>query len=186
MNYRKATIGIAILTGALALVVWNMQKQQGRIKIDTARSDYRMQDFLLQAFGEDGRLAFSLRSPLLERNVDGKSVDIQKPVFEFPDKDNQNWTALSDTAWVSDRAREVQLRNNVLINGPISPLGLKTEISINQISIFPKEKRMASDQRVTIRHGTSILEGTGLDADMNERRVRLLAEVKARYVPTPP
>jgi lipopolysaccharide export system protein LptC len=186
MNYRKATVGIAILTGAMAIVVWTMQKQQDRVKSVSVQSDYRMQDFLLQAFSENGKLAFSLRSPLLERNVDGKSVDIQKPVFEFPDKDNQNWTAVSDTAWVSDRAREVQLRNNVLITGPISPLGLKTEIRIDRISIFPKEKRMASDQRVTILHGTSILEGTGLDAKMDERRIRLLAKVKARYVPTPP
>jgi lipopolysaccharide export system protein LptC len=186
MNYRKATLGIAILTGALAVVVWDMRKQQSQVKTVAIRSDYRMQDFQIQAFSENGNLAFSLRAPLLERNIDGKSVDIQKPVFEFPDKDEQSWTAVSDNAWVSDRAHEVQLRNNVLISGPTSPLGLKTEITIDQISIFPKEKRMASDRRVTIRHGTTILEGTGLDADMDERRVRLLAEVKARYVPTPP
>lgn len=186
MNYRKATLGIAILTGALALLVWDMHKQQARVKSVSAQSDYRMLDFLLQAFGEDGKPAFSLRSPLLERNVDGKSVDIQKPLFEFPDKDGKSWHAASETAWVSNRAREVQLRKNVLITGPVSAQGLITEIRIDQISIFPNEKRMASDQRVTIRHGTSILEGTGLEADMAERRVRLLAEVKARYVPTPP
>ena len=186
MNYRKASAGIAILTAALALVVWSMHKQQVRVKTVTAQSDYRMQDFLLQAFGEDGKLAFSLQSPLLERNSDGKSVDIEKPVFAFPDKDGENWHAVSDAAWVSDRAREVQLRKNVLITGPASPLGLETEIRIDQISIFPKEKRMASDRRVTIRHGTSILTGTGLDADKDARRVRLLAEVKARYVPSPP
>lgn len=185
MNYRKTTIGIAVLAGALAVLVWNMHKQQVRGKAVSARTDYRMQDFLLQAFGEDGELAFSLKSPLLERNTDGKSVDIEKPAFEFPDRDGNSWHAVSDTAWVSDRAREVQLRDNVLITGPASPLGLQTEIRIDRISIFPKEKRMASDQRVTIRHGTSILTGTGLDADMDERRVRLLAEVKARYVPTP-
>lgn len=186
MNYRKATLGIAVLTGAMALLVWNMHKQETREKSVSARSDYRMQDFLLQAFGEDGKPAFSLRSPLLERNIDGKSVDILKPRFEFPDKDGSNWHAASETAWVSDRAREVQLRRNVLITGPVSARGLQTEIRIEQISIFPKEKRMASDRRVTIQHGTSILEGTGLEADMNERRIRLLAEVKARYVPTAP
>lgn len=184
MNYRKATVGIAMLTAALALVVWNMHRQQVRIRTVAVQSDYRMQDFLLQAFGEDGKLAFSLQSPLLERNADGKSVDIEKPVFEFPDKHGENWHAVSDAAWVSDRAREVQLRDNVLITGPASPLGLKTEIGIERISIFPKEKRMASDRRVTIRHGTSILAGTGLEADMDERRIRLLAEVKARYVPS--
>ena len=186
MNYRKAALGIAVLTGAMAVLVWNMHKQEAREKSVSARSDYRMQDFLLQAFGEDGKPAFSLRSPLLERNIDGKSVDIQKPKFKFPDKDGSNWHASSETAWVSDRAREVQLRSNVLITAPVSANGLNTEIRIDQISIFPKEKRMASDRRVTIRHGTSILEGTGLEADMGERRIRLLAKVKARYVPISP
>ena len=138
MNYRKASLGIAVLTAVLAVVVWDMHKQQERVKTISVRSDYRLQDFVLQAFGEDGTTAFSLRSPLLERNDDGKSVDIQKPVFEFPDKDGKSWHAVSETAWVSDRAREVQLRDNVLITSPISALGLETEIRIDQISIFLK------------------------------------------------
>ena len=186
MNYRKATLAITVLAAGMGLLVWQMHKQQKLERPVTARSDYRMQDFLLQAFGEDGDPAFSLKSPLLERSIDGKSVEILKPVFEFPDSGGGEWHARAKTAWVSERAREVQLRDDVRITGPVSKQGLHTEIRVDRISVFPKEKRMASDRRVTIRHGTSILEGTGLDADMDQRRVRLLSEVNARYVPSSP
>lgn len=186
MNYRKATLAITVLAAGMGLLVWQMQKQQKHETPAAARSDYRMQDFFLQAFGEDGDSAFSLKSPLLERSIDGKSVEIVKPLFEFPDNRGGQWHARAETAWVSERAREVQLRDDVRITGPVSAQGLQTEIRINRISVFPKEKRMASDRRVTIRHGTSILEGTGLDADMDQRRFRLLSEVNARYVPPPP
>ncbi|MFN5702509.1 MAG: LPS export ABC transporter periplasmic protein LptC [Gammaproteobacteria bacterium] len=34
---------------------------------------------------------------------------------------------------------------------------------------------------MTVNHGRSILSGVGLEADMKQRRVQLLAKVTARY-----
>ena len=138
----------------------------------------------MQAFNEDGKTAFSLKSPLLERDPDGKSLTIQKPEFVFPGEEaDRNWGAVAASAWVSDRAREIRLQQNVLITGPVSHKGLKTEFSANELSIFPKENRLRSAGQVTVNHGRSILSGVGLEADMKQRRVQLLAKVTARYAP---
>jgi lipopolysaccharide export system protein LptC len=138
----------------------------------------------MHAFNEDGKTAFSLKSPLLERDPDGKSLTIQKPVFVFPGEEtSQNWGAVADSAWVSDRAREIRLQQNVLISGPVSPKGLKTEFSAAELSVFPKENRLRSTGLVTVSHGRSILSGVGLEADMKQRRVQLLSKVTARYAP---
>ncbi|WP_297800735.1 LPS export ABC transporter periplasmic protein LptC [Arenimonas sp. GDDSR-1] len=184
MNYRKATLAMSIAVAALAMVVWDMRGDRDQQAEKTARSDYRLQDFSMHAFNEDGRTAFSLRSPLLERDPDGKSLTIAQPVFVFPgDEAGQNWGAVADSAWVSDRAREIRLQDNVRVTGPVSPKGLKTEFSAAELSVFPKENRLHSNGVVTVNHGRSILSGTGLEADMKQRRVRLLAKVTARYAP---
>jgi lipopolysaccharide export system protein LptC len=184
MNYRKATLAMSVAVAVLAMVVWDMRGERDQQAEKSARSDYRLQDFSMQAFNEDGKTAFSLKSPLLERDPDGKSLTIQQPVFVFPGEEtDQHWAAAADSAWVSDRAREIRLQQNVLISGPVSPKGLKTEFSAAELSIFPKENRLHSSGRVTVTHGQSILRGVGLEADMKQRRVQLLSKVTARYAP---
>jgi lipopolysaccharide export system protein LptC len=183
MNYRRATAGLALLVAALGLVVWNMRPEKTQKTAQALKSDYRLIDFTMMAFDEDGKESFSLTAPLLERDPEGKSLTITTPAFTFPDHDAHIWTANAKSAWVSDKAREVQLRKQVKITGPISPKGLRTEFSADALSIFPKENRIHSDEWVTITHGTTILKGLGLEADMKTRRVQLLAKVQAHYAP---
>lgn len=183
MNYRKATLGLTLLVAALGLVVWNMRPENSQQSTQALKSDYRLIDFTMMAFDEDGKETFSLSAPLLERDPEGKSLTVSKPAFTFPDQDNQIWTANAESAWVSDKAREVKLREQVKIVGPRSPRGLHTEFNSDVLSIFPKENRLHSDEWVTIRHGTSILKGLGLEADMKTRRVQLLAKVQVHYAP---
>jgi len=183
MNYRKGALAMSLLVAALGVVVWDMRGQRER-RVDTAvRSDYRLERFRMSAYGEDGSIAFGLSSPLLERAADGKTLDIETPAFVFPAEGGRSWQAGAERAWVSDRAREIQLRGDVRIVGPVSKRGLRTEFSADRLSVFPKDDRIASPGWVTVSHGTSILKGKGLEADMKQRRVKLLSEVTARYAP---
>lgn len=183
MNYRRATLALSIVVVGLGIVVWDMRKTDNKPVSVSSRSDYRLTDFSMQAFDDQGRVSFSLQSPKLERDPEGKTLSIQQPVFEFPGEDQKPWQARANSAWVSDRATEIQLRNQVKITGPVSPRGLQTEFTSELLSIFPKQQRISSPDWVTIQHGRSILKGKGLEADMKQRRVKLLAEVQARYVP---
>ena len=175
---------MSLLVAALGVVVWNMRPEKDTRGATSVHSDYRLIDFQMHSFDENGNINFSLAAPLLEREPDGKSLIIEQPQFTFPSKTQQLWHASSDSAWVSDRAREVQLRKNVIITAPKSPRGVISQFSSNQLSVFPKENRIHSDEWVTIRQGTTILKGLGLEADMNQHRVQLLAKVQAHYAPT--
>ncbi len=184
MNYRKATLGLTLAVAALGLVVWNMRPEKSQKTNQALKSDYRLVDFTMMAFNDKGEEAFSLSAPLLERDPEGKSLTISKPAFTFPGDDDGRWAANAGSAWVSDKAREVQLRQQVKIIGPLSPKGLRTEFNAERLSVFPKENRIHSEEWVTITHGTTILKGLGLEADMKTRRVQLLAKVQAHYAPT--
>lgn len=183
MNYRKATLGLTLIVASLGLVVWNMRPENSESANQALKSDYRLLDFTMMAFNDKGQESFSLSAPLLERDPEGKSLAISQPAFTFPGDKNEIWTASAGSAWVSDKAREVELREQVRIIGPNSPKGLHTEFNSERLSIFPKENRIHSDEWVTITHGTSILKGLGLEADIKQHRVQLLAKVQAHYAP---
>ena len=181
MNYRKATAGLTVLVGLLTLVVWNLQPTEDLSKTATINSDYRLLDFKLMTFNEQGRESFSLAAPLLERDPAGKTVTMTKPVFTFPGSENEAWTARSDSAWVSDKAREVQLRDNVTMLGPPSTEGLQIELTTKKLIIFPKEYKIIGNDWVNINYGNSIMRGFGLEADIKQHRVQLLSKVQVHY-----
>lgn len=183
MNYRKASLAMSVVVAALAIMVWDMQDKHAQQAENAVRSDYRLQDFSMHAFNEAGQTAFSLKSPLLERDPDGKSLTIQQPAFVFPGDAGQNWSAVAGRAWVSDRAHEIRLQQNVQITGPVSAAGLHTAFSAAELSVFPETHRLYSNGQVRVTHGRSLLSGYGLEADMKQRRVQLLAKVTARYAP---
>ena len=181
MNYRKATAGLSVLVGLLAIAVWNMQPKIKQTKGDALTSDYRLLDFQMMAFNDEGQASFSLSAPLLERDSAGKTVIVSKPVFTFPGDANEVWLARSDSAWVSDKARIIKLRDNVKIIGPPSQSGQQVEFNTSELTVYPKQDLITGDDWVTIRHGSSILKGLGLKADIKQHRVQLLTKVQAQY-----
>lgn len=186
MNYRKATIGLSLLVAALSIIVWNIRPEDKLPTIQSDKSDYRLLNFQMTAFNEQGNESFSLTAPLLERDPAGKTISITKPEFIFPGEGKEQWHATADSAWVSEKAREVQLRQNVTIHSPASPAGVQAILRTKQLTIFPKEDRIQTNEWVTINHGSSILKGLGLEANIKQHRVQLLSKVQAHYAAQTP
>jgi lipopolysaccharide export system protein LptC len=67
--------------------------------------------------------------------------------------------------------------------GPPSPLGDRTHFNTEHLQVFPKQDLAQSQDRVTVSRADSILQGTGLRADMRSHHIQLLADVKGRYAP---
>ena len=176
-----------VLIFALALVttfiVWNLRSSP-RVKAEgPARSDYVLHNFEMTTLDENGKEAFTLKSPYLERDPKGKTLSILTPKFSFPDKQGGKWYAESGNAWIGPKAEEVRLQDKVEMVGPKSEKGLQTRFSAPQLSIFPKKNTAQSKDVVTITRADSILQGRGLQVDMQAKRFQLLADVKGRYAP---
>lgn len=171
---------LAIALGSYA--AWQWQQRQVPPAEPVVRSDYVLRDFDLTALNELGTEAFTVQSPYLEREPDGRSMNIRLPRFTFP-SDQGPWQARSDTAWVSDRAQEVQLRGGVDLVGPATASGQRTRFTTALLSVFPDEQRASTDDRVNIARGESTYAGTGLRVDMAIKRFQLLNDVKGHYAP---
>lgn len=175
-----ALIGLAIVA---SLAIWQLREQSTPRIQDTARSDYVLNNYELVSLDSDGKEAFTVKGPYLERDPSGKSLTLRTPQFSFPDEKGGHWLTTSDIAWVADKGTEVRLIDHVVMVGPITPNGDRTHFNTEHLQVFPKKNLVQSDDPVTISQTASILQGRGLRVDMQARRFQLLANVKGHYAP---
>ena len=182
---RRGILIVVLLALALvsSLAVWRLRPQPKPVATQDARSDYTLDNFDLVTLDDDGKESFSVRAPRLERDPQGKSLTITAPQFSFPDKGGGRWTANAGTAWVGPKGEQVKLMNDVEMTGPPGALGERTRMQTAELEILPKQDKASSPAEVTVTRGKSILQGTGLAADLNTHRIQLLANVKGRYAP---
>jgi len=186
MNRIRANGLLLLGVGLAGLVVWQLRPRPPLPGPVPPRSDYVLRNFELVSLDEQGREAFTVQAPYLERDPGGKSLSLRQPRFSFPDQGGDGrWLAGAESAWVAEKGVEVRLIDKVQMIGPPSESGVRTRIATEHLQVFPKQNLARSDDAVTIRRADSILSGTGLRADMSAHRIQLLADVKGRYAPRP-
>jgi len=184
MNWRAiGTFGL--LLGAL-LSGWLLWQQRDR---GTAtgpigkRPDYVLHDFQATVLDKDGRESFTLNAPRLDRDPDKRTMEIATPQFHIPPREGSQasaWQITSKTGWVSEKGEEVRLRGEVLAHST-NPDGKPIKIATDELNVFPDARRATSPAQVTLTQPGLILNGRGLDADLDAKRITLQNDVKARY-----
>jgi lipopolysaccharide export system protein LptC len=182
----RATLNLVLLGLALVLVslaLWQFRSRGQAPVAAPDRSDYVLRDFELVTLNDQGKESFTVRGPYLQRDIGGRSLSLVKPRFSFPHQDGGRWNARSEAAWVSPGADEVHLLRAVRMVGPPSESGVANTLETARLVVLPDTEQARTDRRVTVTQGASILEGTGLRADLKAKRFELLNQVKGRYVP---
>ena len=177
------TILFFVLAVLTSIVVWNLRSKPQIKSEGPIRSDYVLHNFEMTTLDQKGGEAFTLKSPYLERDPNGKTLSILTPKFSFPDNNGGMWHANSGNAWVGPKAEEVRLQDKVEMIGPKTANGQQTRFNAPQLTIYPKKNIAQSKDVVTITRADSILQGRGLQVDMQAKRFQLLADVKGRYAP---
>lgn len=182
----RTGLNLALLAAAIVLgMIAYRQLRTGPEppKAMQERSDYVLRDFELVTLDKQGAESFTVRGPYLQRDVGGRSLSIVQPRFSFPHEGGGRWKASSAAAWVSPGADEVHLVRAVTMVGPATASGIEQTLKTARLVVLPDTEQARTDSRVTVTRGESILEGTGLRADLRSKRFELLNQVKGRYVP---
>ena len=112
-----------------------------------------------------------------------KTTDIVTPEFEIPPRPGSTatpWKVRSQTGWISAEGEELRLRGQVRAdstNADGKPVQVRTE----ELNVFPDDNRATSTAVVTVTEPGFILNGRGLEADLDAKRILLNSDVKARY-----
>lgn len=182
MNVR-VVLGLLLLVAAAlsGWSVWNNRVVDEDARRASGRSGYVLRDFELTALDKSGKESFSLRAPKLQETPGAKTMDLTTPLFLLPDKQGKYWEVRARTGWVSENREEIRLRGDVDTRSPQGDprqVNMKTE----QLNVFPDASRATSASVVTITQPGSILRGRGLEADLADKRYKLLSQVRSQYV----
>lgn len=187
MRDRRTLTWLAVLLVAAAitqLLVWWLRPPPKPVAIvGPPRSSYELDHFTLHAFGEDGKLAFTMTAPHLARREGNDSLYVNAPKYFFVAGDGSDWDGTSQYAWVSADNNTVKLIGKVDMQRPPTGTVSAAEIHTADATVWTQDKRMATDAPSVIQEPGSILRGTGMKADFNTRSLELLSDVHATLTP---
>lgn len=179
----RGLIMVFLLLGALASgwALWSQRNKDRGTPADRGRPDYVLNDFRVVVLDKQGKESFTLAAPKLVRDPSVKTMDIDTPTFSIPAKDGSGgpWSVRSSTAWVSPKADEVRLRGAVKADSTNAE-GRPITITTEQLNVFPDANKATSDVPVTLVQPGTIMNGSGLQADLETKNVNI-PNVKVRY-----
>jgi lipopolysaccharide export system protein LptC len=170
----------ALLSGWSA---WRQRAGDAPTSAASHRPDYVLQDFELVSLDNDGKEAFTLRAPSLERDPRDETMALESPVFLLPEGDGLYWDLRAKTGWVSGDSEEMRLRGEVVaVTDPAGARDMRLETE--ELDVFPGTRLARSDVAVTVSQPGTTMRGTGMEADLAGKRFQLTSKVQTRYVPT--
>ncbi len=184
MSWRN---GLTIVLLLAAIVcgwsVWNQSGGGAANAVASTRSDYVLHDYEIVSLDAQGKESFTLRGPRLQRDPGVKSMTLDTPVFQVPDRNGAYWDVKAQRGLVPDDGKQLQLRGQVVATSPrqVPP---PTRIETEELNLFPSENRATSAAAVTLTRPGLTMRGRGLQADFDSQQVSLLSDVHARYVPS--
>ncbi|MGH8216584.1 MAG: LPS export ABC transporter periplasmic protein LptC [Rhodanobacteraceae bacterium] len=177
-------IALAIAAAITQLMVWWLRPPPTPVAmVGPPRSAYELDHFTLRAFGDDGKLAFTMTAPHLARREGNDSLYVNAPKYFLVASDGSDWYGTSQYAWISSGNDLVKLIGKVDLHRPPAPQVPEAEIHTADATVWTQEKRMASAAPSVIQEPGSILRGTGMKADFDTHELELLSDVHATLAP---
>lgn len=185
MNWRLwLTLALAVVAAAIGWSTWHRDGDD-TLPVAGGRADYVLEDFELVSLDREGREAFTLRAPRLQRDPAVRTLDIATPLFVIPAREGTGtpWEVRARTGWVSAAGDEIRLRGDVQATSS-DEAGRPMRMDTQRLNVFPEAKRATSDVQVSLKQPGFILNGHHLEAKLDTKRV-FLKDIKARYERTP-
>ena len=182
MSWRAwLTIGLLLAVLASGWSVWT-HVSDNPDQDATKRPDYVLRDYEIVSLDSEGKEAFTLRGPELQRDIGAKSMSLRTPLFLVPDRNGAYWEIRARQGFVPEDGKELRLRGDVVATSPVQAPP-PTRIETSELNLFPRANRATSTVAVTVTRPGLTMRGRGLEADFNRQQVALLSDVHSRYVP---
>lgn len=180
---RRYWIVVALLALAALGTEWLLWLGRDRTNAQTyagpPRSDYTLDDFTLDALDTEGRRTFRVTGPRLSRRGDDGSIFVETPDYALVDGSGHPWVGKSDSAWVDKDGEVMKLLGHVEMHRAGDDRSQPLDLVTRDLTTYPKKKAMETDAAATITEPGSILRGTGLRGDLNEKTLELLSDVSS-------
>ena len=177
---------VALAAGFAQLLLWWMgPAPKPNDFVGPPRSGYTLTNFKLWSYNPEGRLAFRMQAPQLERREGDESLYINSPVFDLSSKKPgvPDWHGQSLYGWVDKSGSLIKLQGPVTMHRPAWADTAATDLVSSDVTVWPKENRMETAAPAQMTQGASRMDGVGMRANLNDNHLELLDNVHATFPP---
>lgn len=144
--------------------------------------DYYVKNFTLTSTDTNGMMSRKLEGAFYVHYADDDTSDVERPMLTTYKNDAPDWHIAASTGWVGPGAGFVQLRGDVVMTR-YAALTANNDLQIKTptLMIFPDNDYAQTDEKVVITNESTTTQGVGMTADLKQKRLQLLAQVKGSY-----
>lgn len=168
-RYRLSAGMILALLGALGsfwlLQLMNRAGEEMAAGIKVDEPDYIVERFSFVRMTKTGQPSYIISGDKLTHLPTDDSSVIDKPIVRSLSGDNPPMHIRAERARVDEENTRVTLMKNVHIDRAASPTSREMHLATEQLTIFPEEDRMETDQPVRLKMGNATATGAGLKAN---------------------
>ncbi len=132
--------------------------------------------------GEDGRLAFTVISPLIRQRPNDDRVQLDAPRMTFVSEGNGTWQAQARAGQIQADGSNVNLYGDVKMEGELS--GTPVTISTSTIAFDTRNQIASTTAPVTFDAPGKTLSSTGgVIANLKQGELQLLSRIHGTFPP---
>lgn len=188
MNAAKQFMWLFITLILLACSGWYYSHSTTIIRLDhetLANSvDTTISQVTVRQFNQNGALANLLTSPLMQHIQNGNVYLFESPhIIVTQQEDQSPWDISSKKGKSFEGGKRITFIGNVIVHQKNGNKSQESTLKTEEVTYYPKEKKAISDVLVTYEQSGNIIQSTGMNAYLDEKRVELLHRARGSYVP---
>ena len=181
----KWLVVVAVI--ALTTLSWWMPLEQTPVTALVAEvekrhvSDYNLVNFELTTMNAEGRPRYHLQARSLRHYADDDTAEVNRPQLTLFRQGATSWRVSAELAHVAAGAETVLLHDQVKVERLSDNQEDKLEILTPAMQVVPAKQYAETDQPVTIVTALGVTRGVGMQADLKQEHLELLAQVRGEY-----
>ena len=188
MQSEKLKKIVLIIASVLAAVLIIWQNENKDFTNDESNSEKDEADFFIingkyTLFNEKGDISSVIKSEEAKHYPRGNIAILTNPNLLIYREDSSTWRVTANSGEYNLDEESIELEQNVVIIRD-EQLATPWKLTTESLTVLNKSRYVTTKQAVTISDSISIMEGIGMNAWLDDKKIELTSNVRGHYVPT--
>ncbi len=181
----KRYLLLAVSVLAAIAIIWQNDKRISSLPtngVSEGEPDFFIVKGKYTLFNDRGTISSIMQSQEAKHYPDRNVALLTQPDLLLYREDNTPWRITAENGEYDLSLEKVELSNNVLLvrdERLATPWTLRTE----SLTLHNKSRFITTKQPVTISDSVSIMEGIGMNAWIDDKKIELTSNVRGNYAP---
>ena len=187
MNAAKQAIWLFFTLLILAVSGWHYVNLETASRLDSetlsSTIDTTISQLTVRQFNSEGLLTNLLTTPLMQ-HIPKEDIHLLKtPHIIIAQADQPSWEIRSKKAKSFNGGERIIFIKRVIVHQNPGNNTQESTLKTEEVTYYPKLKKATTDLFVTFEQPGNIVESTGMNAYLDEKRVELLHQARGSYAP---